>query len=236
MTPSFHSLGTAHAWKESRAAASMGGRIYLAGADGYLHVVDGQTGEASVLGGGAGWQIRLLAATRGHIYAFDEAGPLYAVAPSGAWERLDGDWSEVRAAVGSDQLYVMGAGRLTSIDCNERTWRHVGEGAWNTELLLATSNHLFALEEDGSLYRIDRDDGSFEQLDGDWGDVTAGAGAAGRLFLMASTGALYAVSIQGDFEPVDTGTKWDTRVLMAGPSCLYALEHSGSLYVIPLPL
>lgn len=233
MTQSFRPLGQPHAWKETRAAAAMGGRIYLAGADGHLHVVDGQTGEARVLGAG-GKHIRLLAATRGHIYAFDEAGPLYAVEPGGAWERLDGDWADARVAVGADRVYVMGGNGLVGIDCGEHSWRPIGDGSWNTELLLATSNELFALEEDGSLYRIDRDDGSFAQLDGDWGDVCAGAGAQGRLYLMATTGALYSVSVDGDFEPLDTGTHWDTRILMAGPSCLYALEHSGSLYVISL--
>ena len=233
MTQSWRPLGTAHAWKDARAAVAQGGSIYLAGGDGYLHVVDGQTGEASVLGGG-GWQTRILAAARGHIYAFDEAGPLYVVDPRGAVDRFDGDWAEVRAAVGADRLYVSSPTGLVAIDCAERTWSALGDATWRTELLLAAADALFALEEDGSLYRIDRGDGAFVQLDGDWGDVSAGVGAGNRLFLMATTGALYAVAPSGDFEAIETGTHWDTRILMAGASGLIALEHSGSLYSIAL--
>jgi outer membrane protein assembly factor BamB len=233
MTSEWRALGPANVWKDARAAVALDGRVFLAGADGYLHAVDGTTGESSVLGGG-GWQTRILAAARGRLFAFDEAGPLYAIDPrDGGYERFDGDWAEARAAVGSDRLYVASGG-LQALDCDDGTPHAVGDAEWHTELLLATQGDLFDLEEDGSLYRIQRHSGAFEQLDGDWGDVCAGVGSGQRLYLMATTGALYAVAPSGDYESIDTGTHWDTRILMASGGTLYALEHSGSLYAIKL--
>jgi len=233
MEPTWRQLGPPHAWKDARAAVAIAGRIYLAGADGALHVVDGTSGERAHRPGGGG-QTRLLAAARGRLYAFDEAGPLYELSPDGSSIRLDGDWSEARAAVGADRLYVAG-GPLWALDPEERAVSRVGDATWHTELLLSAQGSLFSLEEDGSLYRIDPRDGDAVQLDGDWGDVCAGAGGPDRLYLVATTGALYAVAPSGDYEVVDTGTHWDTRMLMAGSSCIYALEHSGSLYAISLP-
>src|SRR5215475_13241483 len=97
MEPSWRQLGPPHAWKDARAAVAIAGRIYLAG-------VDGET--------------RLLAAARGRLYAFDEAGPLYELSPDGSSVRLDGDWSEARAAVGADRLYIAG-GPIWAVDCDE---------------------------------------------------------------------------------------------------------------------
>lgn len=233
MEPSWRQLGPPHAWKDARAAVALDGRIYLADGDGALHVVDGQSGAGAVIAGGGG-HTRLLAAAAGRLYAFDEAGPLYLLSPDGASERLDGDWSEARAAVGADRLYVAAGGPLLALDTEEHAVTRVGDGTWHPELLLAAGASLFSLEEDGSLYRIDPKGGEAVQLDGDWGDVCAGAGGPDHLYLVATTGALYAVSPSGDYEVVDTGTHWDTRMLMAGSACLYALEHSGSLYAIAL--
>jgi outer membrane protein assembly factor BamB len=232
MEPSWRQLGPPHAWKDARAAVALDGLIYVAGTDGALSVVDAQTGQQRTRAAGGG-QTRLLAAAGGRLYAFDEAGPLYALSPDGSSERLDGDWSEARAAVGADRLYVAG-GPIWALDTDEHAVTRVGDATWHTELLLAAGGSLFSLEEDGSLYRIDPKDGEAVQLDGDWGDVCAGAGGADRLYLVATTGALYAVAPTGDYEVVDTGTHWDTRMLMAGSACLYALEHSGSLYAIAL--
>src|SRR5262249_36345564 len=97
MEPAWRQLGPPHAWKDARDAVTLAGRIYLAGADGALHVVDAASGEPARRPGGGG-QTRLLAAARGRIYAFDEAGPLYELSPDGSSLRLDGDWSEARAA------------------------------------------------------------------------------------------------------------------------------------------
>ena len=52
--------------------------------------------------------------------------------------------------------------------------------------------------------------------------------------LGSTTGALYAVSADGEFEAVETGTQWDTRILMDGGDALYSLEHDGSLYAIQI--
>ena len=45
---------------------------------------------------------------------------------------------------------------------------------------------------------------------------------------------LYGVSAGGEFEAIDTGTHWDTRILMADGASLYALEHDGAIYAIEL--
>src|SRR5262249_41898382 len=151
----------------------------------------------------------------GRVYAVEEDGRLYAIDPDGRWQQLDGDWSEARAAVGRDGHLYLSAHELWAVDCDEGTWEQHGRRRWSTELLLAAAGGLFSLEEDGSLYHIDDAEGAAHQLDGDWGDVAAGVGAGDRLYLMATTGALYSVAPDGSFEPVETGTSWDTRILMS---------------------
>jgi outer membrane protein assembly factor BamB len=232
MTQTWRQVGPAHAFADARAAVALGERIYVAGGDGRLRAVDVASGTIEELGEPR-WQTRLLAAAGGRLYAVEEDGRLYAIETDGRWRQLDGDWSEARALVGSDRLYVA-AHELWAVDCVEGTWQQVGRDRWTTELLLAAGDGLYALEEDGSLYHIDREHGAWRQLDGDWGDVGAGVGVGDRLFLMASTGALYAVAADGSYEPVDTGSSWDTRILMAAGQSLVALEHDGSLYAISL--
>src|SRR5512139_2524198 len=88
---------------EARAAVMLDGRLFAAGRDGLLWrvTIDGDAVAAVEGMGESGWDTRLLAAAGDRLFAFEENGVLYAVEPAtGEWERLDGDWSSVRAACG----------------------------------------------------------------------------------------------------------------------------------------
>lgn len=224
-------LGPTGHWTHVRDAVAFANEIVLATEDGSVHVVDVRSGAARSLTHDK-WQPRLLATARGRVYVFDESGRLYAMQLNGQAEQLDGDWSEVRAAVGADRLYVVRGQQLGAIDCEDSSWHALGTDEWRTALLLADANQLYALEENGSLYRVDRADGWWQQLDGDWGDVTAGVGTIDQIYLISESGLLYAVSPSGDLTFVPAPRIEATHRLLATETSLVALGCDGSLRVI----
>jgi hypothetical protein len=228
MTQEWRRLGAVGACAGARGAVTLGDAIFVCGEDGRLWRMSRTGASAEPVGDGER-RTRLLAAARGQLYAFDEGGPLFAIDPaSAAAQRLDGDFLEIHVAAGSgDELYVSGEGLFAVGPSGERS--AIGEATWNPRILLPDGESLFSVEENGGLYRIALGDGSWQQLDGDWGDVAAGVAVAGVLYLASIAGWLYAVDRGGEFMPVPCGAPPDTRFLLAGPRALYALEADGAL-------
>ena len=231
MAQEWRRVGEVGACAGARAAVALDDRVYAASEDGLLWRVTPDGASIERIGDGA--RSRLLAAARGELYAFEESGPLYAVDPgSGALQRLDGDWSAIRAVAGCDDALFASGGALYAVDPSGEG-RQIGTEEWNPRILLAGSESLFSLEESGALYRIDIGDGTWEQLDGDWGDVTAGVVLNGVLYLSSIAGWLYAVTRSGEVLPIPCGAPPATRFLLPSPRALYALEQDGSVHALP---
>jgi hypothetical protein len=164
-------LGQVEPLAQARAAVLAGDHIFAAGEGGHLWrvaVAPEGNGEIATLGE-SGWQTRLLAAAGGRLFAFDENGTLYDIDPvEGGFQRLDRDWSTVRAACAVGAELVAAAGHLFVIEPGGAGWHQLSEAEFEPKLLLGDGESLYSVEENGSLYRIDPRDGSWEQLDGSW--------------------------------------------------------------------
>src|SRR5688572_20631185 len=123
-------LGNLEAAAGARAAVMHERRVFVAGADGRLLRItlgDGEIDACDAIGE-SGWDTRVLAAARGRVLAFEENGHLYGVDPeSGAWERLDGDWSNVRAACEIAGELLVAAELLFVVDTEGGGWRQLGD-------------------------------------------------------------------------------------------------------------
>jgi hypothetical protein len=226
-------VGRIGALEDARAAVMHDGDIFAAGTDGLVWRVPVAGGEIVAIGEN-GWQTRLLAAAGGRLFAFEENGHLYGIDPaSGAHERLDGDWSAVRAACAVGDELVAAAGNLFVIEPRGGGWHQLGDAIYEPRLLLGDGESLYSVEENGSLYRVDPRDGSWEQLDGGWGDVCAGAARKGGLFLATEGGSLYLVG-PGGWAPAGEGAPPGSRFLFLTGRRLWALEKSGDLSVLDL--
>jgi hypothetical protein len=237
-------LGQVEPLANARAAVLAGEHIFAAGESGHLwRVAISEGGEIATLGE-SGWQTRLLASAGGRLFAFDENGTLYEIDPvEGGFARLDRDWSTVRAAcaVGpfsgephDEIMLVAAAGHLFVIEPGGAGWHQLGEAEYDPKLLLGDGESLYSVEENGSLYRIDPKDGSWEQLDGSWGDVCAGAARKGGIFLATESGTLYVVGKGGAWAPVAEGAPPAAKFLFLTGRRLYALEGDGGLSVLDL--
>ena len=229
-------LGQVEPLAQARAAVLAGDHIFAAGEGGHLWrvaVAPEGNGEIATLGE-SGWQTRLLAAAGGRLFAFDENGTLYDIDPvEGGFQRLDRDWSTVRAACAVGAELVAAAGHLFVIEPGGAGWHQLSEAEFEPKLLLGDGESLYSVEENGSLYRIDPRDGSWEQLDGSWGDVCAGAARKGGIFLATESGTLYVIG-KGGWAPIAEGAPPGCRFLFLTGPRLYALEHDGGLSVLEL--
>ncbi len=226
-------LGVVTACAGARGAVALAGKIFAAGEDGRLYRVDPERALAEPLGDG-GWRARLLAAGHGRLFAVEESGSLYAVDPAhGEDERLDGDGFEISVASGADDALFVSDGILHTLAA-DGSRQQLGERSFSPRLLFPGPRSLHVLEQDGSLLRVSLEDGSTEQLDGDWSDVTAGAVLGEALYVTSEAGWMYAVSMAGDCIPLACGAPAATRFLLASGRSLFAIEGGGGLHVLSL--
>jgi hypothetical protein len=227
------------AWKNTRTGVGIGKSLYTNDRDGKLYVTNAKSGEWAVLG--EGYFTKFLVAggnTDGDLYAIDKAGTLYKVdTDTGEWTQFgdDGAWADTVAidAVG-DSLYVVDeAGKLWNIEL-EGEIEEIGEN-YDSKALWGWQDHVYVLENDGTLYKTDAESGEYEAF----GDETAYAGTRaatihnGTFYTVNEDGSLGATSIEdGGYEEDNEEDLSEVRNLFSANGALYAIEKDGTLYRI----
>ena len=156
----------------------------------------------------------------------------------GSWERVGAEraWKAVRAgAVFKDQLFTAeknGTLQATNLSSGKR--KQVGKAEFGeTTFMFAGGDKLYTIETDGSLYRVDPGDGSWERVgaEGAWKAVRAGAIFKGKLYTTETDGALQATNLaNGKRKPVGKADFAAATFLGVGGEKLFTIETDGDLY------
>ncbi|HVX62806.1 MAG TPA: hypothetical protein VHC19_19460 [Pirellulales bacterium] len=168
-----------------------------------------------------------------------------AAAQSGSWRQLGraGEWKgTLAAAVLNDWIYTVDdKGGLY------RTHPHTGQRTplgkldfANARFLFALGGSLYAIETDGTLYRVSAGNGARQQVgrSGDWSNAVAGAAwpfdaRDGMLLTVESDGGLYSTRpADGSRVRVGISQFRNVRFMFMANALLYTVESDGTLYEV----
>lgn len=236
----YHQIGEGGQWGSVTSAAALHSKLYTCDQDGYLYQLDPASGTYSKLSESSGWKSCVMQ-THHRLFTREESGSLFSISPEDGTHIKVGESGQWKGALASEaargKLYVCdGEGALHVVDPWTHKHRSFCEGTWAPRWLLDGGDYLVSLEESGTLYRIDLDDGAYEKIgdDGAWEAARAAAAHNGMLYICDQNGALHEVDIyDGDHGRLDEAT-WKSTSLIFGDYLLYSFEENGSLYQIAL--
>jgi hypothetical protein len=164
--------------------------------------------------------------------ALDQAGL------PGGWVQVGaaGAWKETTAgAILKGRLYTTESnGGLYVTDLGTGNWTQVGKPEFgNTRLMFATGDTLYTVETDGTLYRVNPDDGSRAGVGpaGACKGARAGAVLKGRLYTAEADGTLRETNLAtGARKKVGKADFGRTASVFAAGDGLCALDTDGNLY------
>lgn len=237
-------IGEAGAWKNTVVGVGGKGRLYTVESTGKLYATSGRTGGWDEIG--SGYNTKHLAIDGEHLYAIEADGSLYRVeTEGGAWTRLGskGDWKGTTAAVAMEgYLYTVSDNTLYETNLADGEWEALGgegdeDDGWDTKFLFVDGEHLYALENDGTIYDID-DDGSYERIGkaGDWKNTRTLATLNGKLYSVEESGVLYKTDLStGRWEEYGSAEDFGgTQLLFGTGKAVYSVDGDGSLYKLDL--
>lgn len=131
-----------------------------------------------------------------------------------------------------DAFTVETDGRLYATDVDEDESEVIGED-FDTKALWAWQDHVYVLENSGTLYKVDAESGEWEQFgaDGAYSDTQTATIHDGVLYAVEDDGALGATSIEdGSYEEITDEDLSNVRHLFSANGHLYAIETDGTLY------
>jgi len=154
-------MGEPGGWSDVVAADAVDGWIYFVDTDGDLTAVNPESGDFHELGGN--YDTRSLWYFQEHVYILENDGSLYKVhAETGEYERFgsEGAYSDTTTATLHDRKFFAveddGALGVTSLD--DSSYEELtDEDLSNVRHLFSAGEHLYAIEKDGTLYRLDLD-------------------------------------------------------------------------------
>lgn len=147
----------------------------------------------------------------------------------GDYENLEGDWTGVTAATGAgDHVYLVSNRALYALAGDGSARRF--DGSWQTIALAPIGDALLAFEASGSLYRLACADGAWVEIDGNYPEVAAIAGAAGAVYAVLGP-TLFRIEADGAMRELPGGWR-STKVLAGSATRLLAFDASGALYKI----
>jgi len=157
---SWERVGEAGAWKPTIVGAVLKGKLYTVETNGGLWETDLGTGTWKQLGKAEFGSTRFLLAAGNNLYTIETDGNLYRVNPNdGSWVGVGpaGAWKPtIAGAVLKGKLYtVENNNGLWETDLNTGGWSQLGKPEFGaTRFMFAAGDHLYTIEEDGSLYRV----------------------------------------------------------------------------------
>jgi hypothetical protein len=232
-------VGPPGAWKDTRAGAVLKGRLYTTEGNGCLYVTNLDTGEWQQVGKPEFGATRLMFAAGDRLYTIETDGTLYRVNPNdGTWAGVGpaGAWKATRAgAVLKGRLYTtQGSGTLRVTDLDTGGSTGIGKAEFGgTRFLFAGGDRLYTLETDGSLYRVNPDDGGRARVGppAAWKLTRAGAVVGGRLYTAEGDGTLQETDPgAGTRQQVGGADFGNTAFMFPVGQDLYTIETDGSLY------
>lgn len=232
-------IGQEGKWGSAVAMTGLHGKIFARTKEGDIIWVDPARETEGQLGESGGWSSRFLMNTYNRLFTLEEDGTLFSLSPDdGTYARIgaDGQWASTRACdAARGKIYTCDQdGKLYVID----PWTHqsspFSQGKWASRLLLDAGDYLVTLEESGTFYRLDLDDGEYHQIGdkGAWGSVSAATAHNGTLFVASEGGPLQAINIfDGTHEDLGDET-WSPRFFVFGEHTLFEIDEDGSLYSV----
>jgi hypothetical protein len=232
-------VGQPGAWKATVAGVVYKDQLYTVESSGVLYATNLGTGEWKPIGKPDFAGTAFLFTAGDKLYAVEKDGGLYRVDPGdGARERVgkEGAWKATKAGVVvKDQLYVAetdGKLRAAPLDSDKR--KQVGKAEFdNTTFMFTSGGKIYTIEGDGSFYRVDPGDGSWERVgkEGAWKAAKAGAVLDGRLYTAEAEGGLFATDLAaGERKQVGAPEFGNTAFMFAAGEKLYTIETDGNLY------
>ena len=191
-------------WSDTVCAVGIGSKLYSVERDGTLHATHTVSGDSKQIG--EGYKTRLLVAngtTEGELFAIEKNGNLYRIdRKTGDWEALseDGDWSDTVAADASGNKLVTverdGTVYVTDLDNFDEDSEVLDDG-YDTKAMWIWDEHAYVLENDGSLYKVNLEDGECERFgdQGAYSDTVAATIHDGVFYAVEDDGALGATSL-----------------------------------------
>jgi hypothetical protein len=135
-----------------------------------------------------------------------------------------------------DDIYIIAADNLLYWFNREADeFEQLGDDAWDPRILLAAGDTLICLEEDGSVYAIDPEDGSAQLLgdEGDWAEASCAAIAGNRLVIAGSDGSISAVDLEsGEFVVLAEDGWAPANMFNSDSDYVHVLEANGTIYVL----
>jgi hypothetical protein len=230
-------VGQAGAWKGTLAGAVLNESLYTADSDGHLYHGFLRTGNRKQVGSASFGSTAFLFAAGRQLYTIEKDGTLYRVNPrEGNKVGLEGDWKDTRAAVVIDnRLFTIEKnGTLYGTDLATTTWASIGKpNHAATAFLFATDDTLYAIEKEGSLFRINPKDGGRQRVGqaGNWKGTLAGAVLGDDLYTVEASGYLYKTTLPGgSWVAVGKPEFGSTAFLFSAGDKLYSIERDGTLY------
>lgn len=148
-----------------------------------------------------------------------------------------GAWASTVTGVGlGRRLFTYEEGGKLYSTSTQGQWKVLGDD-YATRLLFADGTNqgfLYAIEESGTLYKIDPDSGEWEQLgeDGAWDDVVAADAVNGTVYFVDEDGLLQAGDPTSGEDFEELGEGYDTDALWVWQGYVYVLETDGTLYKV----
>lgn len=229
-------------WGDTVCAVGVGDHLFTVERDGTLYRTSTRTGASKVIG--EGYKPRLLIASgfeEGDLYAIERNGNLYKVdGATGAWEALseDGDWGDTVAGdVNGNLLFTVerdGTLYCTDLDDFEEDSVELDTG-YDTKALWAYEDHVYVLENDGSLYKVHGETGEWERVgaEGAYGDTVAATIHDGVFYAIEDDGSVGATDLEDGGYTEHTGADFsDVKHLFSASGKIYAIDRGGALSVV----
>jgi hypothetical protein len=142
-------------WSSAIAMTAGGDAVFVIERSGSLYRVEVADGSYHHLGDGFERTVAFAAAAGG-LVTIEGDGTMYRVSARDAEATLvDTAWAGTRALAGDDhRLYAQTGESLYAVDPGDGAYEPIGEGTWNTRILVVLGGALHAFEQAGSLYRV----------------------------------------------------------------------------------
>jgi hypothetical protein len=236
-------LGPAGGWKDTRAGAVLNDRLYTVENSGALYVTDLSNGVWKQLGKPDFAATAFMFAAGNDLYTIETDGSLYRVNPrDGTWGKVGapGGWKPTLAgAIFNGVLFTAEPnGCLYATAFATGAKKQVGKAEFgNTTRMFAAGESLYTIEQDGSLFRINPQNGGWVRVgrEGDWKGTIAGTVLKGKLYTVEVNGALYATNLgNGEWKALGKPEFAGTAFMFAAGSKVFTIEKDGSLFWVNL--
>jgi CubicO group peptidase (beta-lactamase class C family) len=178
-------------------------------------------------------------ATAGSLYTIESDGSLYRVSPDdGTWAQVGapGTWkATIAGTIYHGELYTAADnGGLYRTDLSTGERAQIGDADFaSTVQMFATGDSLYTIETDGTLYRVNPEDGTWGQVGpkGAWAPTITGTIIDGTLYTAESGGGLYRTNLgDGTWQQLGQAAFGSTRLMFAKGPDVYTIETDGTLY------